>query len=70
MDKIAVFIICLIAFGILFKILLWIYQYLSLRRKLSSIPGPKSVLFLGMLLEVRKIPSEGMYLSFNKLLYI
>lgn len=37
----------------------WIWEYLILRKKLSHVPGPKSVPFLGMVSQVATVPREG-----------
>lgn len=37
----------------------WAYEHLALRKKLSSIPGPDSLPFIGRAWVLRKVPVEG-----------
>ena len=53
----------LVLFGAVVQILLWIYNYFSLRKKMQLIPGPANVPFIGIAWDLRNIRSEGMFES-------
>lgn len=59
MDVIAVTILALMLTILLSQVFKWAFEHLKLRKKLSSIPGPSSLPFIGMSLQVRKIPVDG-----------
>ncbi|XP_001604044.1 cytochrome P450 4C1 [Nasonia vitripennis] len=52
-----------------FVISRWIYEYVGLRQKLSTIPGPTLLPFVGIVLERMRIPKEDVWQWFNDLCF-
>ncbi|KAJ8680135.1 hypothetical protein QAD02_015922 [Eretmocerus hayati] len=58
MDTIASTVLLLISFTVLVQVFSWLYQYLSLYKKLRCVPGPASLPFVGMSMQIRNIAND------------
>lgn len=59
MDLIALTILYLMFIIFLSQVIKWAYEHLALRKKLSSIPGPDSLPFIGLAWKLKNIPVES-----------